>query len=109
MLPKKKRLPIQETLQKKGRTISRSKNFLLKKFPQEFPYTRIGILIGKKVFSKATKRNHLRRVIAHVFAEGDTLEKGDFLIVVLPSVATLTSEEIRRELHNVVMQASSRQ
>lgn len=51
---------------KKGKTYT-TKNFVLHFNDNSLGYPRIGVVIGKKIFASAVKRNRLKRIIREVF------------------------------------------
>lgn len=51
---------------KKGKTYT-TKNFVLHFNQNSLGYPRLGVVIGKKIFASAVKRNRLKRIIREVF------------------------------------------
>jgi len=113
MLAKKHRLPIQEFIGKNGRVI-KTPFFLLKIFPNQFPYSRFGIIISKKVLPKSTARNKLKRTIfseiklnfcrgqvCFALPDGRQAAGRDFLIIVSPKIKELEKEEIIKQLQEL--------
>ncbi len=81
MLPKKIRLPIQELLNKKGRTY-RGDFFTIKVFLNNLSYSRFGIIISKKLVNSAVQRNKIKRMIFSALRSVmDKWQKADYLIV----------------------------
>ncbi len=102
MLAKKYRLPIQFLPKKEGRVI-RTPFFSIKIFPNpESPYPRYGVIISKKVFSRASARNNLKRTIFSKLEPRKSKDAGDFLIIANPAVGKLEQEEILRKLEEVL-------
>ena len=101
MLAKKYRLPIQEFIGRRGNQ-AKTGFFILKSFPPEKDYRRLGAVISGKVLRKSTPRNRLRRTIFDFFTrQQKTLPVKDYLIIVLAPVARLQEEELKRELEKI--------
>lgn len=82
MLAKKYRLPVQEFFRARPETVTRTKHFLLKSFPNKGGASRLGVVISKAIIPKATGRHKLTRAIFDYFRthQGD-LPKKEFLLV----------------------------
>jgi len=101
MLPKKYRLPVQSLIASKGAAV-RSRYFLLKAFSAVHPYNRYAVVVGKKVFAQATKRNSLRRLLYSTIATLPSVRHGDYLISPTAEVTKLGSkDDIIRELKSI--------
>ncbi len=96
MLAKKYRLPIQEMFKKNGKAI-KWPFFLIKIFQSQFPYSRFGIIISKKVAKNAVQRNKIKRLIFSVLSPKEKTEK-DFLIIVSPAIAMAEKKEIIEQI-----------
>ena len=108
MLAKKYRLPIQNLTKKEGRVI-RTPYFSVKIFPnKKNSYPRFGVIISKKVFTKASARNSLKRLI---FSKVNLSKprNNDFLIIVSPAVGKLEQEEVGKKLEEVFSKLSNNQ
>ncbi|PIT93223.1 MAG: ribonuclease P protein component [Candidatus Harrisonbacteria bacterium CG10_big_fil_rev_8_21_14_0_10_38_8] len=90
MIAKKYRLPVQDFIGKNG-SVKKTRYFLFKSFSKELPYPRIGVVIGKKVFKSAAKRNVLKRKIYNYFREKELLKKTnkDILVIGLKDLCLL--------------------
>ncbi len=51
---------------KKGKTCT-TKNFVLRFNDNSLGYPRLGVVVGKKIFASAVKRNRLKRIIREIF------------------------------------------
>lgn len=101
MLAKKYRLPIQEFVGKAGQS-RKGRYFLLKRFNCSNAYSRVGVVISKKVAVKATVRNRIRRTIFDFFSSKLDLPIGDYLVIVLSGAANLSKEELIGELVKLI-------
>lgn len=89
MLSKKYRLPIQKFLTRSSET-RRSDYFSLKSFKPDQPYSRFGVVIGKRVHKSAVARNRLKRLMFRFFQENkNRISDRDFLVIVAPSAGRL--------------------
>ncbi len=104
MLPKNRRVLIQ-SFPKNSKVAHKTKNFVAKTTPNNTPYNRLGIIIGKSS-GPAVERNRLRRTISSFFenSQGFLVKpqvKGkDIVIIASPSAGKLKSEELREEISN---------
>lgn len=101
MLAKKFRFPIQGKKAAVFKTAGRGGNyFVIKTAPNSLPYSRFGIVIGKKVDKRAAKRNKIKRIIFNFIRTGKIhqLPGRDVLIIVLPPVGGLEKSEIEKKL-----------
>ncbi len=100
MLAKNYKLPIRNFLLKKPKTFSRSVNFIIRMMPNVLSFGRFGVIISKKVASKATKRNQIKRIIFNFIKVNKIhLQPGrDILITVLPKADSLDKKEIEKNL-----------
>ena len=97
MLAKKYRLPVQIALQKRYRSL-KSPYFLVKVLPNEAGYSRFGVVVSKKTAKKAVDRNRLKRAVYDLAGTyKDDISVGDYIISILPPVASLSKEELRSE------------
>ena len=98
MLAKKNRLPIQEALARTGRTVRRP-TFTIKIFPALFPYSRFGIVVGKRVAKSAVGRNAIRR---RAFSATERMREewpvADYLVITHPTAAAYTAKQWHGEL-----------
>jgi ribonuclease P protein component len=99
MLAKKFRLPIQTVFAKKGRHL-KSDHFLVKIFPNQLSYPRVGVVVSKKVDARASARNRIRRQILDEARRNIALlpEGKDILIVVSSSFAKLEKTDSQKHL-----------
>lgn len=98
MLAKKYRLPIQSVVEKNGRVV-KTPFFLIKVFPSQFPYSRFGIIISKKVAPKAAARNKIKRIIFSAL-NPDRKPAKDFLIIAGPKIKELSKKQIIEHVSN---------
>ena len=104
MLAKRYRLPIQSVVKKSGQT-ARSRYFLLKFFPNQLEFNRIGVIISKKVAKGAVVRNKIKRTLFNSlkeFVKNGGSNKRDFLIIVSPQAAPLPSEDLKKEIQELL-------
>lgn len=103
MLSKNYRLPIGEFIGKRGREV-RSAFFILKSFKAEKPHSRLGVIVSKRVFSRAVLRNHLRRRLFEFFRTHEQkIARSDFLLIALSKAAKLGEEELTAELQKIFL------
>lgn len=81
-----------------GRTV-RTPAFAVKVFSALFPYSRFGVVVGRRVAKSAAHRNRIRRraftAIGARFAEWPV---ADYLIVTHPAAAAKTAQQWHDEL-----------
>jgi len=63
MLAKKYKLPIQSFLAKKPKVTGKTNFFMVRQLPNNFDYSRFGVVISKKVSASAVVRNKIKRII----------------------------------------------
>lgn len=98
MLAKKNRLPVQEALTRIGR-ITRKAGFTIKAFPAAFPYSRFGVVVGKRVAKSAVGRNTIRRrAFSALERTQGAWPVADYLVIVHPTAATYTTDQWYGEL-----------
>ena len=83
MLAKKYRLPAQSVSFKKGTSV-RGRYFLFTSFPSPLSYSRVAVVVSKKVCPKATGRNNLKRFVYEFFRKQSPKRNKDLLISALP-------------------------
>lgn len=79
---------------RKGRLLKTS-FFKIKYLTNNFRHSRFSIIVSKKIFNKATKRNKLKRQILHIIREERNNFKGHLDMIILtmnPAVVTSFSE-----------------
>ena len=102
MLAKKYRLPIQDFLGKKGKSV-KSRYFLLRVFETPNGFSRLGAVISGKVAKKAVEQNRLKRQIFNFFREAQKgLLIADYLVIVFPEAAKLNKTELSVELIKIL-------
>ena len=98
MMPKKYRLPVNEFNEGFGRQTQtrRSGQLALKSKRSHLPFSRFGVIIGKKVDSRATRRNRIKRQIFRFLSERELYRRPgyDNLILVAAPHSGLTSEAL---------------
>ena len=98
MLAKKNRLPVQEALTRTGRIVRR-KAFTIKVFPPLFPYSRFGVVVGRRVAKSAVGRNKIRRMaFMAIQTKWPEWPLADYLIITHPGAATYTAHQWYGEL-----------
>lgn len=96
MLAKKYRLPIQRVIQKNGKII-RAPYFLVKIFSNDLGFFRFGIIISKKVDSRSSARNKIKRIIFQSIRPCPKKQSAggkDFLIILSPRAGSLKKQEL---------------
>lgn len=109
MLAKKYKLPIQDFVGRSGKIV-RGPYFFLKIFPAKnasdsaaIEASRFGIVISKKVASRATERNRIKRIIFDFFQKTiSQLPINDYLLVAAPSLGKLEKEDTIKELEKLI-------
>ena len=64
-------------------------------------YPRFAISIGKK-YGISVKRNKIKRQIRHALRQIECIRIKDYVIVVRPSAATLSYQEIEKNIKNLI-------
>ena len=96
MLARKHRLPIQWIIQRNGKVI-KTPYFLLKIFPNNLEFCRFGIIISKKVDSRSSVRNKIKRIIfqsVRLHLKNQSAGGKDFLIILSPVAGILKKQEL---------------
>ena len=96
MLAKKYRLPIQQVIQKNGKIV-KTPYFLVKFFSNDLGFFRFGIIISKKVDSRASARNKIKRIIfqsVRPYLKNQSAGGKDFLIILSPKAGILKKQEL---------------
>ena len=91
MLKKKYRLPIQTILNARVQEIKSNPYFSIKIFSSSLPYRRVGVIVSKKVFAEATKRNWLKRIVFET-SKPRLFGSGDWLIIAKSAVSKLKAK-----------------
>jgi ribonuclease P protein component len=84
---------------KKGKTCT-TKNFIVHFNNNSLGYPRLGVVIGKKLFASAVKRNRLKRLIREVFRK-NKLQFNSFDVVIVASkknAESLDYDNTRKEI-----------
>ena len=103
MLSKKRRLKIQGFVNKKPQKINRGRFFVIKTFPSVDNTTQVGIAIGKKIASSASRRNKMKRLVANYIQEMYiNLPPQNYLIQALPPATTVADHVIIEELEKLL-------
>lgn len=103
MLSKKSRLKIQDYISLAPTKVKRGRIFLVKLFPSLDGEVHLSVVVGKKVFASAAKRNHLRRmVLREAQAILPELDKQNYLIQALPTTSTASEHVIIEELRSLL-------
>ncbi|MEX2054107.1 MAG: ribonuclease P protein component [Candidatus Colwellbacteria bacterium] len=98
MLAKKLKLPIKE-FPKRGASTSRGKLLAIKRIPNGLDYSRVGILVSKKINPKASARNSIKRIVYSAFGERLlALPTGMDLLVVIEAPIMVISVDTKKEL-----------
>ena len=108
VLPKQRRLPVQEVIRKKPAAAFRGKFFLLQFFHAAQGAARVGVLVAKGVVTKASSRNELRRrafAAARLHLAG--LPAGSYLVIVLARAAGAEPRSLAEDLANLFSEAAA--
>lgn len=98
MLAKKYRLPVQDALAWQGRTV-RKPAYTVKIFPANFPYSRFGVVVGRRVGATAVLRNKVRRrAFTAIESVVSVWPVADYLVIVHPAAAVYTAKQWHDEL-----------
>ena len=101
MLRKKYRLQVQFFFKKNHQT-KKSAFFAIKVFETTNNYSRLGIIIGKKISQSAVLRNKVKRIIFSFFQENQkSLPQKDFLLIPNSKITHLTKYKIIDDLKKV--------
>ncbi len=106
MLAKKFRLQIQNWLKDRGKKIITRKSdfFIAKTVANGLNFSRIGVVISRKVSKFAVRRNKIKRIIFDFIRLSKYYEicGQDVLITVLPLAGRLKKKEIEKELREIL-------
>lgn len=101
MLPKELRTPI-NFFPKNSKTVFSDGNIAIKANPNNLPYNRLGVLLGKRVLKSSVSRNKLKRKILnslreHLLSKENRTAKAhnDLLIIIKAPMINLTKEELK--------------
>ncbi len=101
MFPKKLRVPI-NLFPKNSKTVFSDSCVLIKASPNNLPYSRLGVLLGKRVLKGSVSRNKLRRRVLSYLSEPFLSTKNesikapnDLLIIAKAPMINLTKEELK--------------
>lgn len=108
MLKKENRLAktkdIQATI-KSGRVFF-NPNINLKFFSKPNTKARLTVVVGTKVFKKATQRNRVKRILREEIKKNILfLPSGDYMVFVKPKAGKVSEEELIKSLKIVLEQA----
>ena len=102
MLAKKFRLTtgaFQLHARQKPSHVERSASFTIKAYASEIAHPRFGIVIGKKIDTRAVVRNRIKRQTYDVFGGAiKQLMVADYICIVQPGAQLKTKKELRAEL-----------
>lgn len=100
MLPKKLRTQI-NLFPKNSKTVFSDNYIAIKTNPNNLPYNRLGVVLGKRILKGSVLRNKLRRKIINFLSQpllsgesGFLNERKDLLIIVKAPMINLTKEEM---------------
>lgn len=103
MFRKKQRLPIQFFLKKTSLQTKSSDFFVLKLFGTTNNYSRLGIIISKKVSPSAVVRNKIKRTTSDFFKKNQKqLPIKDFLLIPKHQISLKTKHEIIADLEKLL-------
>ena len=86
----------------KGRHAASAK-LTIKWLENEINFTKLTLVVSKKVDNRATKRNQIRRVIREHLRQHYLLKTGNnIVIIVKPGAANLDNKQLRQELDKVL-------
>ncbi len=98
MLAKRYKLNIAEFIKKRPTFVKKGPFFAVKYAPNGLLYSRFGVVVGKKIDKRATKRNTIKRM----FYESIRLRNlqnipgQDVMIVIYPEVKQISEEEYEK-------------
>lgn len=85
-------------LTRTGRTV-RKPAFTVKIFPASYPYSRFGVVVGKRVGKTAVLRNSIRRrAFTAIAAQQSVWPVADYLVLTHPAAAAYTAKQWHDEL-----------
>lgn len=98
MLPKKLKLSAEEFPQR-GTLCFKGEKLSLKKAPNKSDYSRLGVVVSKKISAKATVRNWIKRVVYDfVGAHWEDVPEGVDLLVAVRGHIIETSPDTKKAL-----------
>jgi len=111
MLAKKYKLPIQEMVGKKAKSV-KTKYLSVKIFPNTLPYCRFGVLVSKKIAARAADRNRIKRQVFNAirkrFFSGKEItglhKNNDFLVIPFPEFSKLAKKEAEEDINQLLNQ-----
>jgi len=107
MLKKENRLTKKKDFErayKEGRGIKKDSLFL-KIIENDQPFTRIGIVISKKVSKKAVIRNKIKRRIREIVRKMNLIPGFDIVIVTFPQIKEKDFKQIEEEINQLFIKA----
>lgn len=98
----KKEKEFQAIIKKRQSFANRNFVVYVKKNPN-YDHFRVGISVGKKV-GNAVVRNHVKRQIRQgLFELKDQIDETyDFILIARPSITTLSTEEVKKNMYHVL-------
>jgi len=82
--------------------ITRGRLMMLRAKRNNLKYSRVGIIVSKKVAKKATQRNKIKRRMRQIIREKILLHSGyDFVIILKHNAASVNYEELKDDWQRV--------
>lgn len=83
--------------------VERSASFAVKAYPPVTAHSRFGIVVGKKVDTRAVVRNRIKRQAYEVFGKAmNHLMIADYVCIIQPGAQTKTKKELQLELSSML-------
>jgi len=96
-----KDIEIKEVLHK-GKYISSSK-LTIKWLSNKTKYTKLALVVSKKIDKRATKRNQIRRVLREHLRQNYLLKTGNNIVIITrQGIENLDNKQIRQELDKTI-------
>ncbi len=83
-------------------------NFLVLIHKTKKPYSRLGLVISKKVDKRAVVRNRIKRIIRESFRNHEFSVNCDFVLLARPVASKKTNKDLFSSINNLWNQAESR-
>ena len=96
MLAKRYKLNIGEFIKKRPTFVKKGPFFAVKIVKNDLPYSRFGVVVGKKVDKRATERNKIKRMFYEVIRKRalQNISGQDVMIAIYPEIKQFPQEDI---------------
>lgn len=82
--------------------------FLILIHKNSYPYSRLGLVISKKVDKRAVQRNRIKRIVRETFRNADFEVHCDYAVLARGKITSLTNKEIFESINSLWIQSQSK-